>query len=62
MEQEPLFERIRKLAKDIDALVADIRGYTYVDLNALGTAQLNAQMLLMALTVAIQGIDHAPSA
>lgn len=58
MIKEQALEQVKGLAKTMDALVTEVRGLPYVDLKALDLAQMQAQMFLMAMATAIQGITH----
>lgn len=57
MEQEDLLQRVKCAARELDTLMADIRGFTYVDLKALDTAERQAQIVFLALTQAVRGIN-----
>lgn len=58
MNKEQALEQVKNLARTLDDLITDVRGLTYVDLQALSLAQMQAQMFLMAIASAIQGITH----
>jgi len=58
MGQEALLTRVQGAARELDTLIADIRGFTYVDLKALDTAERHAYLMLMLLTLAAQGDVH----
>lgn len=59
MDQEALLQRVKRAARELDTLMADIREFTYVDLKALGSAERQAQIVFLALTLAVQGIHES---
>lgn len=59
MEQESLLLRVKSAARELDTLIADIRGFTYVDLKALDMAERQVQIVFMALAQAVRGIHES---
>lgn len=56
MNKEQALEQVKALARTMDELITEVRGLTYADLQALNLAQMQAQMFLMAIATAVQGI------